>query len=148
MKLFILGLMIGLSSPVFAQQSPEAILSNFYLPDDKIQVIQAIIDKNQQQLQDDRADIAEAQAELAAQMYKTNPDWPAIEKILHRALQGEYRARLILIQRTFEVKKQLGRDTWVQLFKARRALQQITKRGERPLDFTSWRLIRLLREFR
>lgn len=129
-------------------QAPERVLQNFSLTDSQIQTLQNIIDQGQQTILDSRADIRVDQARLARLILDEQPNWSEIENALHQDLQKEYQIRIALIRRNIEVRNQMGRDTWVKIFRAVRALHQIEIRGEVARDYLSPRLVRLLREFR
>jgi hypothetical protein len=145
--ILFLFVLLGLSGSLCAQ-TPERILQNFSLNDHQIQTLQRIIDQGQQTIMDARADIRIDQARLSRLILDQPPHWTEIENTLHHDLQKEYQVRLTLIRRNLEVRNQMGRDTWVRIFRAVRALHQVEALGESPRNFLEPRLIRLLRAFR
>ncbi|NNM68194.1 MAG: hypothetical protein HKM06_09310 [Spirochaetales bacterium] len=145
--IFILVVFLGLTGSLCAQ-TPERILQNFTLNGNQIQTLQRIINQGQQTIIDARADIRIDQARLARLILDETPNWTEIENTLRQDLQKEYQVRLTLIRRNLAVRNQMGRETWVRIFRAVRALHQVEAQGESPRDYLEPRLVRLLRAFR
>jgi len=86
----------------------------------EIKAIQAILDRQEDQLATATSEMKIVQARLERLLLDKEPDLEAIRQLVKSSLDWELKARMVRIERAIELRKLLGTDRWARLQKLQR----------------------------